>query len=214
VAEGYEKVFDALEYALGEGLIDPMAMWQLSCGEITIHPFAERLLDLAKDRVANFLTNCFRFDPRIAANLAANPNSIMNLSIDAGTGGTWRKVKGFDNFGAVVENLGRYRESCSRPDQITLKYLIFPGMNDGPEDIEGLIGLMKRLQTRTLSLARDCRTKYEPGKEDTEALLAAAAHFVAALYRNGLTCDMLWFAPSERERVKSLAVDVLRGQAP
>jgi wyosine [tRNA(Phe)-imidazoG37] synthetase (radical SAM superfamily) len=207
VAQGYEKVFDALAYALGEGLIDPMAIWQVSCGEITIHPFAERLFDLVKGRTAAFYTNCFRFDPRIAANLAANPRSLINLSIDSGTGGTWRRVKGSDNFGKVIENLTKYREGCQRGNQILLKYIVLPGVNDGPDDCAGVVGLMKALGVDHLTLARDYNTRYS---QAAGGLLAAVARFVYALSKNSLSCDLHNFTPSERERVRDLALDILR----
>jgi hypothetical protein len=209
-AEGYEIMFGALDHALGEGLIDPRAIWQISCGEIAIHPHKDRILDLVKDRPAVFYTNCFRFDFQIAANLAANPGSRINLSIDAGTMGTWHRIKGFDNFGKVVENLAKYREACSRGDQITLKYIVLPGVNDGPEDYAGAVALMKALGASHLTLARDCRTKYAQG-EDPDAMPAAAGRLVATLYQNGLTFDMLTLTPREREMAVALAARSVMG---
>jgi hypothetical protein len=213
-AEAYETMFGALDYAIGEGLLAPGAPWQVSCGEIAIHPHKDRILDLVEGRQATFYTNCFRFDYQIAANLAANPNSCINLSVDAGTRGTWHRIKGFDNFGKVIGNLAKYRESCSRGGQITLKYIVLPGVNDGPDDYAGAVAIMKALGTPHLTLARDYRTKYGQGEEDREALLAAAARLVFALSKNGLSCDLFTFAPSERERVRDLAMGALRGQAP
>ena len=55
-------------------------MWQISTGEITIHPYKDRILDLVKNDRACFYTNAFIFDEKIAANLKVNPNSAINLS--------------------------------------------------------------------------------------------------------------------------------------
>jgi hypothetical protein len=204
-AEGYEIMFGALDYALGEGLIAQGATWQVSCGEITIHPYKDRILDLVKDRRAVFYTNCFRFDYQIAANLAANPASCINISIDSGTRETWHKIKGFDNFGKVVGNLAKYRDSGSRNGQITLKYIVLPGVNDGAEDYAGAVALMKALGTGHLTLARDCRTKYGQGWEGQGSLVAAAGRLVAMLHQNGLSFDMFTFSPAEREGAAAAA---------
>ena len=77
---------------------------------------------MVKGKTANFYTNAFVFDEDIAQNMHNNPNSFINLSIDAGTPQTWKKVKGFDNFDKVTDNLVKYYVNCARPGQITLKY--------------------------------------------------------------------------------------------
>jgi len=210
-AEGFEKVFGALEYALGEGLIAPKTVWQVSCGEITIHPYRDRILDMVQDRAATFYTNCFRFDFQIAANLAANPMSTINLSIDSGRRETWRRVKGFDNFGKVVENLAKYRESSSRAGQITLKYIVLPGVNDGQSDYENVVGLMKALGTGHLTLARDTRSKYGDCGEEQGRLVTAAGRLVALLHQSGLTYDMFTFSPAEREKAAQAAARIVTG---
>ena len=72
------------------------------------------------------------------------------LSIDCGTPETWRKIKGFNNFDKAIENLEKYREYTTRPNQIRFKYIILPGINDSADDYEGLIEIMKRLDIRIL----------------------------------------------------------------
>jgi len=201
VVSGYEKMFDALKYALEIGLITPKARWQISSGEIAIHPYRDRIFDLVQDRTAIFYTNCFNFDSKIAANLAANPDSAIKLSIDAGTRETWRKVKGTDNFGKIIENLTKYRNSSQRPEQIALKYIVLPGINDNPEDYAAIIDLMKALGTRSLMLARDTRTKYCQGEEENERLVTAVGRLTAMLFQNKLYFDFFPFTPLEREKI-------------
>ncbi|MDR2698044.1 MAG: radical SAM protein [Holophagales bacterium] len=209
VAEGYEKMFDALKYALEIGLIAPKACWQVSSGEIAIHPYRERIFDLVQHRTAMFYTNCFSFDCRIAANLAANPASCINLSIDSGTRETWRKIKGTDNFGKIIENLAKYYNSSSRSGQITLKYIVLPGINDNLEDYAAIIDLMKTLGTSHLTLARDSRAKYGQGEKERESLVFAVGQLTAMLYQNKLTFDMFTFTPSEREKIVAAAAKSL-----
>jgi hypothetical protein len=204
VAESYERVFSAMEYALGEGMVHPNADWEFASGEIAIHPYRNRFLDLVGNRVAFFFTNCFKYDPRVAANLAANPESGILFSVDAGTRETWRKVKGFDNYDAIVENLHRYRIGA-RPSQLRLKYIIFPGINDGQADFEGAIALAKALGQNYLVLAHDKR----PTEDPPEVIVASAARFVVTLARNGMrfALDSVTFSTREVEAVgKSEAV--------
>jgi wyosine [tRNA(Phe)-imidazoG37] synthetase (radical SAM superfamily) len=203
VAESYEKMFDALKYAIEIGLIAPKAWWQVSSGEIAIHPYRERIFEIVQNRTVMFYTNCFIFDSKIGANLTSNPASSINLSIDAGTKDTWHKVKGADNFGKIIENLAEYRNSSSRPGQITLKYIILPGINDNIKDYAAIIDLLIALGTNHLTLARDTRTKYGQSEEENERLVTAAGQLTAMLYQNKLTFnfDTFTFTPLEREKI-------------
>jgi len=201
VAECYEKVFDTLKHALEIGIIAPKAHWQVSTGEIAIHPYRQRIFDIVQNRTVTFYTNCFIFDSHIAANLAANPDSTINLSIDSGSRETWRKVKGVDNFREIIENLAKYRNSSSRPGQITLKYIVLPGVNDNHDDYAAVIDLMKGLGTTHLTLARDTSVKYGLGEEESERLVTAVGQLTAMLYQNKLTFDMFTFTPQEREKI-------------
>jgi len=52
VKERYEQLFDILNYAKNCGLIAPNAVWQISCGEIAIHPYKDRIFNLIKGQRA------------------------------------------------------------------------------------------------------------------------------------------------------------------
>jgi MoaA/NifB/PqqE/SkfB family radical SAM enzyme len=209
-ADCYEKLFDLLDHARKSGLIAQDAVWQVSSGEIAIHLYKDRILDLVKNQVAVFYTNCFIFDEKIAESLKANPNSSINLSIDAGTPKTWHRIKGVDNFETVTMNLVKYFNSSSRPGQITLKYIILPGVNDSLEDFASVIEIMKILKTGQLSIARDTRKKYTLGEEQTEILIRAAGYLAAMLHKNGLTINAFTYAPAERERIGEFATELLQ----
>lgn len=197
----YERLFDMLEYARETGRIAPDARWQISSGEIAIHPYKNRIFDLVRDQTATFYTNCFLFEEGVAANLAANPHSALNLSIDAGTPKTWHKVKGVDNFETVTTNLVKYHSRSVRPGQITLKYIVLPGINTTKADYTSVIEIMKILKVSHLTLSRDMREKYTLGAEQRETLISAAGYLAAMLYMNGMTLDMFTYTPEERERV-------------
>lgn len=69
------------------GILSQDAAWQVSCGEIAIHPYHDRILQLVRKKHAVFYTNCMKYDEAVAQNLHDNPKSSINFSIDAGTPG-------------------------------------------------------------------------------------------------------------------------------
>jgi len=182
--QGYNKLFGMLEYYKENNLIADDAGWQVSTGEITIHPYKDRIMDLVGNYRTEFRTNCFKFDKRIAENLKANPQSFINLSIDAGTPETWEKIKGFDNFYDVTDNLVEYRMSCTNPEQITLKYIILPGVNDNLADFTAIVEIMNILGVPHLTLSREMGAKYSASTEARGALLTATAYLAAVLKKN------------------------------
>ena len=210
VIEGYDKLFSAIEYAKEKKLIAPTAKWQVSCGEITIHPYKDRIFSYLKDQSCVFFTNCFIFDERIGKNLAQNPKSAINLSIDSGTAETWRKVKGFDNLGEVSENLVRYYECCSKPGQISLKYIILPDINATYEDYVSVVEIMKVLGCKHLTLSHDTNTKYSMTKEMKDTLIGSAGYLIAVLHKNYMTFDMFTFSPDDRDSAVAFAVELLK----
>lgn len=209
VKDAYERLFELLELADSNGIIDPEAVWQISTGEITIHPYKDRILDFVKGKVTNFYTNAFIYDEKISQNLHDNPNSFINLSIDSGTPETWRKVKGFDNFDKVTDNLVKYYVNSARPGQITLKYIILPGINDNYEDFESVVEIMKVLGTNHLSISRDVTKKYNHNDPDHEKLLVAAAYLLAMCHKNGMTNDMFSYSNDEQQDIIRIANELL-----
>jgi wyosine [tRNA(Phe)-imidazoG37] synthetase (radical SAM superfamily) len=206
----YEKLFDVLDYVKSEKLVAPDAPWHVASGEISIHPYRERIFDLVRDQNVMFFTNCFRFDERIAENLAKNPRSRIYLSIDAGTPKTWRKVKGVDNFDAVTDNLVKYYASSAAPGQIKLKYIVLPGVNANLGDYLSVIEIMKALRVKHLDIAREFNAKYAPGAEQRDDLIGAAAYLAAMLVKNEMTFDMSTYTPDENEKIAALGCELLQ----
>lgn len=179
----YNRLFETLELMINDGLISSDSEWQISSGEITIHPFKKRILDLVRDYKVTFYTNCFIFDKDIADILQKNSSAKINLSIDAGTGNSWKKVKGYNNFNKMLENLQMY-SSKSLPSQITLKYIILPDINDSIEDFDGIVDIMKRLKTKHLIISRDLNSKHK------EKDLLKANILAEILKENGLGYEL------------------------
>ncbi|GHV78197.1 hypothetical protein AGMMS49942_30180 [Spirochaetia bacterium] len=202
---GYEKVLDTIDYAQKNGILAKDVSFVVSFGEITIHPYKDRIFNLIKNNTAIFFTNCFIFSEQIAQNLASNPHSEINLSIDSGTAQTWFKVKGVDNFEKIKNNLIEYQAACLRPEQIQLKYIVLPGINDSCEDYSSLIELMKVLELSHLELSRDnIGIKYDIVQQNV--VVEASASLAAMLIKNKMTYSFFApFTPTEQRQITECA---------
>lgn len=185
----YEKMFETLSYFKENGYIAPNAKWDIASGEITIHPYRNKIFDVVGDMQAIFFTNGFLFSERIAENLSKNPDSQVFLSIDCGTAETWKQIKGVDNFHTVLKNLGKYYATLKYKEQISLKYIILAGINDNDEDFQGVIEIMKSLDVSYLTISRDFIAN-----RDEVADIRAAKRLICLLESSGLGHGMINFS--------------------
>lgn len=209
VHAAYEKLFDMLRLGKETGMISPNATWQISPGEITIHPYRKEIMKLVEGQRAIFYTNAFIYDEDIARNLHTNPQSAINLSIDSGTASTWKKIKGFDNFDQVTSNLVQYYKASSKAGQITLKYIILPDINDVYEDFVSLMEIIKILSVKHLTISRDTRKKYSHSDEYHVKMIGAAAYLVAMCLKNNVSFDMFTYTVDEQQLVMKQVQEIL-----
>ena len=186
----FEVIFDSIEYAQQARLISEDVKCQVASGEITIHPFKKRFYEIVKNRPTLLLTNGFVFDEDLAKLLAANSRAKLNLSIDSGTPTTWHRVKGVNNFDMVIKNLERYAGYAKHAGQITLKYIVLPGINDSEDDYAGVSKLMKGLKCAELSISRDLRDRHTIDDVRDDLLAKSTARLVAALHNNNLKGEL------------------------
>jgi wyosine [tRNA(Phe)-imidazoG37] synthetase (radical SAM superfamily) len=206
ITEEYNIVFEALDYLRKFDLISPDCSWFVACGEISIHPFKNKIMDLIGYDEAIFYSNCSVFDKRIAENLSANPKSLIRFSIDAGTSETWYKIKGVNNWDTVINNLNKYNEISQVSNQITLKYIVFPGINDSKQDFESIVEIMKKLNINKMLISRDVREKDSISESKKNELAEICGYFKAMLIENNmLPIISHLFAPDEKEIIDKIA---------
>ena len=203
----YEKALHLAEYAKKNGYTHKNVFWQVATGEITVHPYKDRILSLIGDDRCQFLSNCFLYDDGIAKNLEANPKSQISLTLNAGTPRVYRGLTGVDNFDSVLENISRYRKASS-PGQIHLKYIVFPGINDNAEDFEGVIRIMKNLQIDKLAFMRDSRRKYNTPASEMEKVIESTARGVSFLIKNGLGFDLFYYYPEQMKQIVAITKEM------
>ncbi len=201
VERGYEKCFGLIREMRKKGYISQDAFYQVSSGEITIHPYKNEILNLVQGKRAGFYTNCFIFDMKIAEHLSNNMGSFINLSIDAGTSETWNRVKGRNNYAQVLRVLKQYSECSLSPEQITLKYIVLPGLNDNTEDYLGCVRLLKKLGICRLRISRDTSKIYHYEEGYHDRLLSSTKNLVKVCFDNGIETAVTEFGIEEKEYI-------------
>ena len=134
-----------------------------ACGEITISPYRDRILQLWKENKlkGQILTNAAIYNQDIFDLLATGQISI-NCSIDAGTRETFEKIKGKDCYYKVLDNLEKYASSGGK---IQLKYILLNGINSNEHDIMGFIQFSKKIGAEVV-LSPDNRKSNEKMSHD------------------------------------------------
>lgn len=200
VAQKYDNYFAMIDYLFRKGIVSKDVRWSIGSGEITVHPLKKRFYNLIGNSACDFFTNCFKYDETIANNLKKNPKSSLSFSIDAGTPEAWHKVKGFNNFETAVGNLSKYCKKASSTEQIRLRYIVLPGINDDLDDFLSIAKIMNLNNLKNITLSFDF--KYARKKENTptkqyEALMFGTAMFCYLLDKHNLTYKLPYFTRDE-----------------
>ena len=191
--DAYIRLFDTIKYIKENNLVTYDAEWQVSPGEITIHPYKQNIFDLVYDvHDVIFFTNCFVFNQDIANILGANKYARMMLSIDSGTAITWKKIKGFNNFNTVLNNLYKYYQHCDQINyqQIELKYILMLGINTRIQDYNGVIEIMKKFSIKSLHIARNYNDHYESSSPEYKELFNQIINLAVLCINNGISFEL------------------------
>lgn len=190
VGERYTAIISAFETLRERDLIDEHAWFIVAGGEITINPYRRQIYEIIRSMPSLkvlFYSNSFIYDQEIADILAQSKDKLLQCDLDAGTPETYIKVKGFNKFDTVKENLKKY----SQHGTVILKYIVLPGWNDSDADYEGTIALLKYLGLKELLLSPEQSTiGNEPDRLVVRETLFAAARLMALLEDSGMNAVM------------------------
>ena len=203
----YERLFNTIDYAKNNGLVSDDVMWKISSGEITVHPYRDKFIELVGNSAAKWYTNCCIFNESIAANLAINKRSKIYFSIDSGTSETWHKVKGINNFDKMLEILNAYYKATTEQNQILLKYIVLPGINDNLSDFQGFIEIAKSVNTTHVEIAPDVRTKHD--KSAWQDNITASAKLLAFLKKNNFSVHYGLYMQDMQDAITKLTDEIL-----
>ena len=159
------------------------------------------------------------FDEDIAQELHENPASFLNVSLDSGTAKTWYKVKGVNNFDHVIENLKKYSQSAHHPEQVSLKYIILPGINDSEEDFRAFVDFKKKWNMSLGTFSRDNRvlSDLDPSSDASLShkvfnsnIIESAARLTAIHAKEIGSVSFSNFTEEEKHQIVNLANEILK----
>jgi pyruvate-formate lyase-activating enzyme len=135
------------------GVLDYCANINLAAGELAVQKDADETLNklLTAPLQLILATNASVYKPQIEKLLAVR-HAIVTTSVDAGTRETFKKIKGLDVFDKVRDNIIRYGKASG---DMRLKYILFDGLNDNKEDIDGFLQLVKDSGINRIILSLD-----------------------------------------------------------
>lgn len=108
----------------------------VTAGDPTLYPKRKEVYQEFDGNRMGFVTNGFLYDPDLVEMMNRKKVYIIT-SIDAGTPGIYRQIKGVDGFDRVRQNLKKYAQAPL--GIVVLKYIFMPGINDTPEEVDGFI---------------------------------------------------------------------------
>ena len=134
-------------------LISKDCFFDYGGGESTLDPFfAENVMYIAeKNYMLRVNTNAFEFSELLSNIIGNHTDYYIRVSIDAGTPETYRKLKGFDKYYDVWNNVERY---MSHNSNVMVKYVLCE-TNCGKSDIEGFVNCCKEFKVKEVYIDID-----------------------------------------------------------
>ncbi len=83
---------------------------------------------------AIFNSSGIKYEKTVEKHLKNN-SGMLFISIDAGKKETHKRIKQTDSYDKVWKNLKKYRQHCDNDEQLYVKYIVLPDINDTEEEI-------------------------------------------------------------------------------
>ncbi len=162
-------------------------------GEPSVAPEFDELIKLFIDKeMANIrvLTNATKYSPVILQGIEEQRVNIV-VSVDSGTKETFIKVKRYDFYDKVWENIAKYASVQKRPDSVKTKFILIPDINDTEEEINAWIE--KSIQAGVKHLAFDIEMMwYNENKNNLpEKLLKTVKYTLNKIEENNLEVELI-----------------------
>lgn len=192
-----------------QGIIEKGVELHIGGGEFTIYKECDNLLEeFALSGFANVYipTNAIKFSDKLDLAIKQGNAGII-VSIDAGTKQTYRKIKRVDVFEKVVENIKRYASKGTERNEVSLKYIIIPTINDNLKEFKNFLKIAKDVGVKNIIIDVDARysrllnhnidyTLLNIGKKYEE--IAKASGFTTEMYSFFSQCEII---KTEKENI-------------
>ena len=106
-------------------------------------------------------TSAIKYSHSVYEALKQNKAAVV-ISLDSGTDSLYKKIKQVDAFHKVIDTIKKYSQANS--ENVIIKYIIIPGINDNIGEIDNFLKLLKTLKIKTTAL--DIELKYAQKHEN------------------------------------------------
>ena len=142
--KGQINILKSLDKLKKLGVLDDKLAIHTHGGEPTIlKEFGDILkFALKYNYPVNIMSNGILYEKLIPQVLKI-PNSVITISLDAGTRETYKQIKKVDKFNDVIKNVKSYVKDLGEEysSHIIMKYIILKGINDNKEEIDKWINI-------------------------------------------------------------------------
>lgn len=153
----------------------------VTAGEPTLYPGRKEVYQTFDGDKMGFITNGFLFDADLFE-LMNRKKIFVETSIDAGTPETYQRIKGVNGFDRVRQNIKKYARASI--GVVVLKYILLPGVNDFPEEIDGFIEFCMETGTTYVIVSLDI---YNVSKASSQTA-AMAKRLANGLLKKDILC--------------------------
>ncbi len=135
------NVYPAIKDMAEKGYLKSGGHITIAGGEPCVAPEFDDLIKLFLDYKMNnirVLTNATKFSSIIQKGIEEERVNIV-VSVDSGTKDTFIKVKRYDFYDKVWDNIKKYAAVQKRTDSVKTKFILIPNINDSKEEINAWI---------------------------------------------------------------------------
>lgn len=140
-------ILEYIKSLIVNNLIDKNCEIQIGGGEPTLNKEFELLMKLMEENEFNNIriySSGINYSKSIEILLQKDMIRELIISPDAGSRELYKQIKGVDKFEDVWSNIKRYSKFQNvKKDQLKIKYIIIPNINDREEDVEAFVDRVK-----------------------------------------------------------------------
>ena len=132
------NVYPAIKDMADRGYLRKGGHITIAGGEPSVAPEFNKLIQLFIDHDLSsirVLTNATKYSPIVEKGIKEGRVNIV-VSVDSGTKETFLKVKRYDFYDRVWDNVAKYAAVQPYDDRVKTKFILIPGINDTKDEID------------------------------------------------------------------------------
>ncbi len=187
------NVYPAVKDMAERGYLKKGGHITIAGGEPCVAPEFDSLIQLFMDYdLSNIrvLTNATKYSPVVEKGIKDGRVNIV-VSVDSGTKETFIKVKRYDFYDRVWENIAKYAAVQANTDRVKTKFILIPALNDTENEIDAWID--KSIQAGVKHLAFDIEMMwFNKNKENLpESLYNIVEYMLNKVKENNLDIELI-----------------------